>query len=56
MMLNIFHVFFKEGEDNLVLEIGFWSTGCIFDFVFDYLPQKYLKGKGHEQSRRPCDI
>ena len=62
MMLNNFHVFFfkdgekkKDGEGNLVLEIGFWSIGCILILFSITYHEDYLKGKGHEQPHRPCE-
>ena len=48
-------VFFKDGEENLALEIGFWSIGCILILFLITYHKEYLKGKGHEQPHRPCE-
>lgn len=45
----------KDGEGNLVLEIGFWSIGCILILFSITYHEDYLKGKGHEQPHRPCE-
>ena len=37
--------FFKEGEDNLVLETGFWSTGCILILFSITYHKNILRGR-----------
>ena len=43
--LSCLFFFFKEGDDNLVLETGFWSTGCILILFSITYHKNILRGR-----------